>query len=196
MKWILLCFLIGIAVLPVFSQQVELSNFNRQRVDIAKRSMLVLGGWGAANVAFGAALTGNSTGVDHYFHQMNLVWGGINLGIAALGYWGARKENTSGFTSSIKRQHQVEKIFLFNAGLDLAYISTGLYLKEKAKSSMNHADRYQGYGQSFIMQGSALLLFDTVLFFVHHKHGTALYKIDPKLVIAATTNGIGCLVKL
>ena len=158
--------------------------------------MLGLGVWAAANLIYNGAFAGNASGSNKYFYQMNMYWGGINFGLAALGYFGSKNQDGLSCAQSLKKQTAVEKTFLFNAGLDVAYITGGFYLKEKAKNQNDDADRNKGFGKSIILQGSALLLFDAVMYFVHQQHGKKLYGIADKFQIGITGAGIGCVIKL
>lgn len=89
----------------------------------------------------------------------------------------------------------IEKIYLFNAGLDVAYIAGGFYLREKANSNISKYDRYKGYGKSIILQGSGLFLFDGIMYIIHQYHGMKLYKLADNIKIGAASNGLGCIVK-
>ena len=46
---------------------------------------------------------------------------------------------------------------------------TGFYLKEKSKSSSS-AERLKGYGNSLLLQGGFLLVFDIALYFIHQSN--------------------------
>jgi hypothetical protein len=178
------------------SQLIKPDNFNQQRVKITKQSMVVLGSWAAANIIYSGIAAGSAKGSDKYFHQMNLIWGGINLTLAALGNFGTKYNGGVSYVESLKKQIGVEKTFLLNAGLDVAYITGGFYLKERSKNNIDNKDRNRGYGNSIIMQGSALLLFDGIMYFIHQKHGQQLYQLADKVQIGMTMNGIGCVLKL
>ncbi len=168
---------------------------NEERINSTKTAMLVLGGWGVANMATG--LIGNSTagGEAKYFHQMNAVWGAVNLGIAAASYFGNRKLDPGKYNwqGSVQEQHKIEKIFLINGALDLAYMAGGLYLREHGKGKLigTGHDRWKGYGNSFIMQGAFLLLFDGINFTLHHSHGRKLFQRFDELQLSVAPGGIG-----
>jgi hypothetical protein len=180
-----------------FSQsQVDINAYNRQKNKITSNGMKVLAGWSAANVIYSAIATGQSSGSSRYFHQMNVMWGSINLGISALGYLGTKNKDGMSLIESLKKQSGVEKTYLFNAGLDLAYIASGFYLKERSKSTIKNPQKLKGYGESIIMQGAALLLLDGVMFTLHNRHGKKLFKMMDKVQVGATGNGISMLVKL
>ncbi len=85
----------------------------------------------------------------------------------------------------MKKQGAVEKIFLVNAGLDVAYIAGGLYLKEKSVNSAGNASRLKGYGESIMLQGSVLLFFDAIMYGIHNKNGKNLFLLGDKMKISS-----------
>lgn len=167
-----------------------LSNFNQQRYNINKRGFLVLGSWSAASIVAGIVGQAGSHGQAKYFHQMNIIWGSVNVLVALPGYIGARKSRTDiSLSASLKGQAATEKTFIFNAGLDVAYLAAGAWLLEKGNTAANE-DRYKGYGKSVLLQGAALLLFDAIMFTTHHRHGKSLYRALESLQIAPNSLGI------
>ena len=148
------------------SQSLELTDFNKERIKLTKQSMLVLGSWSAANLIFSGASAGSAEGSNKYFHQMNMIWGGINITLATIGYLSAKNKDGLSFANSLRKQSSLEKTFLFNTGLDIAYIAGGFYLKEKAYNDLKNKDRYKGFGNSIVLQGSALFLFDGIMYLV------------------------------
>lgn len=164
----------------IFSQNLTLSNFNQERLDLNKKGMVVLGSWAGANLITNGILLSNSSGSDKYFYQMNVYWNAVNGALAGLGVLGAKKKqgNLSAF-QTLEEQSSTEKIFLINTGLDVAYVMTGVYLLEKSKNSTDNKDMLKGYGQSVILQGGFLLLFDGVMYGVHRSHlkkGKAIFE--------------------
>lgn len=174
-----------------------LYRFEKQRVQYTKNAMLVLGGWSAVNVTVSAFATKTHNREMRYFHQMNVMWNSINLGFAAMGYWGAGKENIKNPTlrSVLKHQNGSEKTFLFNTGLDCAYIATGLYLTERSKSRMDPA-KLKGYGNAIMVQGGFLLLFDGVNYFIHNRHGKKLNAMLDKVELSGGPGMISLVCKL
>ncbi len=178
-----------LAALPGQSQ-VNLQEFNGERFAINKKGFVVLGGWSAASIISGVIGQSASTGEAKYFHQMNIIWGSVNLLVALPGYIGARKSGTGpSLAASIKGQSATEKTFAFNAGLDLAYIAAGAWTIEKGNSRSN-ADKYKGYGKSIVMQGAFLLLFDAVMFSTHNHHGKKLMKLLDAVQLAPNSLGM------
>ncbi|MEC5142086.1 hypothetical protein [Chitinophaga sp. 212800010-3] len=178
-KYSLTLFTVLLLALSLRAQDTAfLRSFNQERLQTTRNAMLVLGGWSVANIAVGLTAMGNTSGEAKYFHQMNAIWNGVNLGIAIAGYFGNRRLDPSGYNmqQSIHEQNKIEKIYLINGALDIAYIMGGLYAREYGKNqSGKEQDRWKGYGTSIIFQGGFLLLYDIVNLSVHHRHGKKLY---------------------
>ena len=179
-----------------FSQQNEFSSFNKKRQKISYNGLKILGAYSAANIIYGSIAAAQTTGTNKYFQQMNVIWNGVTLSIAGIGYFTAKKEAVLSYAQSLKKQHSAEKLFLFNAGLDLVYIAGGAYTKERSKTASNNPARLKGYGQSVMLQGAVLLLFDGVMYAIHNRHGKKLYDMEKPVQMGFTGNGVGLLVSL
>ncbi len=157
----------------------ELLYFNVKRLQTNKTGMLTLGGWALANIGTGLIASRGASGSNKYFHQMNVYWNVVNLALAGSGYYGSAASDPVSFSlfSSIKEQYGIEKLLLLNAGLDVGYIATGLYLTERAKNTQKQTDRLKGFGQSIMLQGGFLLLFDATLYFIHNSHSKLLQQL-------------------
>jgi hypothetical protein len=144
----------------------QLDAFVERRLQIQRTGMAVLGSWAAANIAAGTTLSVFDE-ERRDFHQMNALWNTVNLGLATAGYLGARNPPASPtLAEAIERQHSIEKILLFNAGLDVGYMVGGFYMRELARR--DGADpRLDGWGSSLILQGGFLLAFDVILYLVN-----------------------------
>lgn len=160
--WALAFFLCWQAV-PLLAQSAGLLHFNQTRLDRTRNAMYVLGAWGVGNVVAGAIGMSQSKGSQRAFHQMNLGWGAVNLGLAASGLWTATHTDPSAFDlyQTTLEHHRLQKILLFNAGLDVAYMAGGAWMMERAKTSEKHAERLRGFGRSILLQGAFLFVFDT-----------------------------------
>lgn len=158
-----------------FSQKDVLVKFEKERVAYTKSSMLALGGWSAANIIVSGIATNTHNKEMRYFHQMNVMWGGINLAIAGLAYRGAAREKIDNPTLAdvLKHQNRIEKTYLINAGLDVVYIGAGL-LMNKTSDNQKNPEKFKGYGNSIMMQGGFLLLYDAIIYAIHRKHGKKL----------------------
>ncbi len=139
------------------------------------QGMLVLGGWAAGNILASGSAWFATEGEAKQFHAMNTMWNIVNLGIAAFGFNSAVNYSGTGNPGEvIKLSTDMQNILLLNAGLDAAYIMTGFLLREKGKNSEKYKDILNGYGSSLILQGAFLLVFDTILYFVHKSNFTEI----------------------
>lgn len=157
-----------------YSQDFNTSDFNTSRNLINTNGMWILAGWGAANIIGSGVGAFTTKGEIQAFHQMNVGWGVINTGIAALSLIGSKNANTNlSQTETIKQLETTKRLFLFNAALDLAYMSTGAYMIEKAKSidDSKRSDQLSGFGKSFILQGAGLMIFDAMMYAAHTRNG-------------------------
>jgi hypothetical protein len=122
---------------------------------------------------------------------MYALWGAVNLGIAGMGYMGARKEMNAHYDCAgmLHRYEANKRLFLLNAGLDVLYISSGVYLQEYAKNVRTDADTWRGFGKSVTMQGIFLLVFDGVMFSMHQHQDRKWYRMLNGICV--TGNGVG-----
>ena len=194
-----LCLLIGLILSSnVFSQyQTALDSFNYEREKIGSNSMFVLGGWSVANIIVsGAALT-DTKGEAYYFHEMNVMWNIINLGIAIPGYLGTKKRrnNILNPSETIKKQMGTEKLYLINGILDVSYIFMGYYFYALGDKYPLKAGMLRGYGHSFMMQGTFLLINDLVIAMIHGGHHKK--KLAPILEnLSFSGNGVGLVIPI
>ena len=167
-------FLIGaLLLLPLLADAQEFISFNQERLDINRKGMIVLGSWAAGNIIVSGWQYTQTEGQTRYFHQMNVFWNVVNAGIAGLGYYQSIHGATDlSLIESMNEQNSIEKILLFNAGLDVAYIATGFFLRERAKVKTDKFDQFTGYGNSLLLQGGFLLVFDIVMHQLHLQHKT------------------------
>ncbi|GAB3643611.1 DUF6992 family protein [Spirosoma arcticum] len=151
----------------------ELRDFSEQRIWHQKVLGLALGGYALATIAVGSIAAKQSTGEARYFHRMNVYWNLFNLGIAGAGLLGSRKRNADGETlgEAIKQHQNMKQVLLFNAGLDVAYVVGGAYLRERAGNKPDKADQLRGYGKSVMVQGGFLFAFDVVNYFIFKNRG-------------------------
>lgn len=174
MKLKVLALLACLSPFQINAQNFNPEEFNAKRYQINRNGMAVLGGWGLANLAYSGVAVFNAEGENKAFHQMNIGWGAINMALAGFGYFGTRNAQTDLSTyESIKQLETSKRIFLFNAGLDLAYIAGGAYLNELSKNTSDpeRANQAAGFGKSVMIQGGFLFGFDLVMYFVLQNHG-------------------------
>ncbi|MCI0496562.1 hypothetical protein L0Z72_16290 [candidate division KSB1 bacterium] len=174
-----------------YSQTTDLDQFNHNRNQINKYAMMTLGSWAVGNMAVNGALYRSGEKDRKYFYQMNIAWNAINLAIAGFGLYGALNPDTTlTLFESIKQQGNIEKILLFNAGLDVGYIMTGFYLKERAKNLLQHHDRLKGYGNSLVLQGGFLFLFDLTVYFIQAGNHDLMKKLLDHVTLAPGSIGL------
>lgn len=182
------------AFFPAFmaqSQVNEQDSLAHQRIKLVQNNMYVLGAWASANIIQGTISASNTQGSEKAFHQMNAYWNTVNFAIAGVGLLGIRKQmkRAYGLASNLKEQQKLEKILLLNSGLDLAYIATGLYLKEKGIRLNN--TRNEGFGNSLLLQGAFLLVFDLIQYGQHRKNTKWLENKMDHLQMGVSANGLG-----
>lgn len=158
---------------------------NAQRIATNKAGMLVLGGWALTNIGVGTA--GYLLSEDdewRCFHQMNAGWNIVNLAIATFGYLGEAGKEPSGFNwlETIQEGEFMQKALLLNAGLDVGYMALGGLLWQKGHSE--DSPRFVGYGQSLIVQGAFLMVFDLTLFALNHR-----ISADYMMMLSPNENG-------
>ncbi len=174
-----------------------LPEFNRERLARTRNSMYWLGGWGAANLAVGAIGMRRTSGEQRAFHQMNLAWGAVNLGLAATGWWTAVHADPASFDlyQTVRQHHRLPKIFLFNAGLDLGYMAGGLWLRERAKTAVRRPERLRGYGRSILLQGAFLFVFDLGACLYHQGLESRLRPFLQNTSLGMTGQGVSLTVR-
>jgi len=152
----------------------DLATINADRLRLNQKGMIALGSWAAGNMIYSGIQTGRTTGVNRSFHQMNVWWNAVNLGIAGLGYWGSQKQKGKDFDlkGSLIEQKKIEQTLLFNAGLDIGYMAAGFYLQERSRRETGaRQDQLKGWGQSIVLQGGFLFVYDLTMNALHQRHG-------------------------
>lgn len=170
----------------------NLETYNQQRLNTDKKLMLTLGSWASANmIGSGVAWATLPEGEARYFHQMNVMWNAVNLGLAIPGYIKARKtESGLSFSETLNAQNQTEKVFLFNGALDIAYMTGGLLLREMAQNDPSKTQMFNGFGNSLLLQGGFLFIFDLTAYAIHKNHANR--SLSPFLEkVELSQSGIG-----
>lgn len=159
--------------------------------------MIGLGSWATANfIGSGVGWATAQNEEMKSFHQMNVLWNTVNIALAIPGYLKAKRENaTMPFFETLSAQRKTEKIFLINSGLDIAYISGGFLLRSAAKHNADKQDQFNGFGNSLLLQGGFLFLFDLTAYFIHNKHRKK--SLNPLIKnISLSGNGLGLTFQL
>lgn len=169
----LLVILIAVLPLAAFSQ-ADLHSFYEQSQKINNTGMYVLGSWALVNIATGAYGWSNGFGPNKYFHQMNFFWNVVNISIAGFALINNYHTDylTLGPDELMDRHLKIQRLYLINAGLDILYIGTGAWLSHLSKSKEKNSDLLKGYGNSIMLQGGFLFLFDAVMYFIQHSRSS------------------------
>jgi len=162
-----------------------------ERINITRNYMTALGAWGLVNVVQGSISTTNTVGPEHYFHQMSAYFNAVNVGIAAAGFLGIKKQllKTNTLDSEIKAQQKIQKILLINSALDVGYFGIGLLMRNSGIKNQNA--KIQGYGGSIMLQGAFLLAYDLLQFGAHRKNGKRLGQKFGIWTLGPTPSGMG-----
>lgn len=180
----------------LFAQTTTLPDWNSQRLQHTERSMWVLGTWAAGNIAVGAIGMSRTTGETKAFHQMNLGWGLINAALAGSGIWTATHTDPASldWLQSLEAQQKLQRIFLFNAGLDVGYMMTGAWMLERGKHTEKQPERLRGFGKSILIQGAFLFVFDLGAFFYHRPLDVSIHSTRP--AIGLSSEGVNLTISL
>ena len=163
-------FIILVSV-PVIAQD-SYSSFYSESLKINNAGMVVLGSWAILNLSTGAYGWSRYTGPNQYFHQMNLFWNVVNLSIAGFALYGNIRTNYNMWEQGVflEKQLKTQNLFLINAGLDIAYVGGGFLLRHLSGRYSKNSDRLKGYGNSVILQGAFLFVFDLVMYGLQRSH--------------------------
>jgi hypothetical protein len=161
-------FLIAVVLIAHFQgySQNDYQSFYDQSLATQNTGMYILGGWAIANIATGAYGWSQYSDQKMYFHQMNLFWNTVNLSIAGFALYSNAQVDFSMMSSEeiLGKHLDTERILLINSALDIGYIGTGFLLRHYSGKSEERSDLLKGYGNSLILQGGFLLVFDLVLY--------------------------------
>lgn len=165
----LICFsLFLLLVFPAWSQ-TSYTGFHEKSMEVNQTGMYILGGWAVLNMAGGAIGWANNSASAKYFNQMNLFWNTVNLSIAGFAIYNNFNTPTLSEPGQVLQNHiKTENLYLINAGLDILYLGTGFYLKHLSERKPKRHDLLLGYGNSIVLQGSFLFVFDSVMWITQH----------------------------
>ena len=172
MKIFVLTAVMFLWILPAVFGQSNYNDFYDKSAAINKTGMYVLGGWAIANIATGAIGWSNTGGSTMRFHQMNLFWNTVNLSIAGFALYNYLQTNAAGLSPDeiLQTHRKTENLYLINAGLDVLYVGTGFYLKHLSTKKPRKEDLLLGYGNSIILQGAFLFVFDAVMWVIQRNY--------------------------
>lgn len=154
-----------------------------RRMRVNRVGMSVLGGWAIANIGVGTAVAlAAADPVVAAMGEMSAGWNVVNLALAVGGLAGSGALGRAGtppaetVEGEIAAQHRIEKILLFNGGLDVGYMAAGLWMMTAARVPDLQLpvavtpDRLRGWGAALIVQGGALFIFDLAMAAIHSRN--------------------------
>lgn len=158
-------------VVDLEAQEVEkIRLLSEKKQQINRKGMVVLTSWASVNVLSGVGYFVSGDYKEQCFYGMNGAWGIVNLSIALPALLMESKQPDS-MKKLIDNQQKTEKIFLINSALDVVYVAGGITLYHWSNLQKNEQQKlmFSGFGNSIIMQGAALLIFDTSMFLANRK---------------------------
>ena len=185
---ILLIFLFIFYAALLSAQDIQTLDHNRAKIQ--KQGMIVLGTWATINLISSPLFSMRETAVKKHFHQMNGYWNAVNLLIATGGYVMTQEFLHPELSEVLLEQSKMEKILLFNAALDIGYMVGGAYLIERAKNDLKRAEQLKGFGQSIILQGGFLFLFDIIMYRQMHRNHIEILNLTDNTVLSFSGSGI------
>lgn len=179
-------------VVDLEAQEVEkIRLLSEKKQQINRKGMVVLTSWASVNVLSGVGYFVSGDYKEQCFYGMNGAWGIVNLSIALPALLMESKQPDS-MKKLIDNQQKTEKIFLINSALDVVYVAGGITLYHWSNLQKNEQQKlmFSGFGNSIIMQGAALLIFDTSMFLANRKFRKKEFNDSRNLQISFAPNQI------
>jgi hypothetical protein len=193
----------GLSVSSAWADTTEvttiLRNTHEKQVQLTRNGMISLNTWAGVNLIGSGIGWGLTNGQQKYFHQMNVMWNVVNVGIAIPGLLGTKKmaRESVTFSKVAQRQNKLENVYLFNAGLDVGYMATGWALFNFGNTKTGEMRlRFRGYGQSLVLQGGYLFVYDLIMFALLKRTGKALKPLWNNVQVAPYGLGMSVRVRL
>ena len=122
--------------------------------------MYTLAGWAATSIATGTVMWAGADGHEatRWAGIQNVAWGAVDGALAALALYNLSKDAGEEKTEMGWRadRARTQRVFTWNAGLDLLYVAVG-----GALAAFGKDDGLRGAGAAILVQGGFLLAFDT-----------------------------------
>ena len=177
---VVLCITFSYVDAQEISFKDTVAGYNTNRINTNRAGMEVLGAWGITSMASGGI--GYFTAKQdewRFFHEMNIVFGAVNTGIAAIGLSGLKRELNAkmNYQRSYDRYRSNKRVYLINASIDLVYIAAGIGLVAYSGNTKTDKAVYLGFGRSATLQGVFLLLFDNVMYTTLQRNNSNWFRI-------------------
>ncbi|MBM7118137.1 DUF6992 family protein [Archangium primigenium] len=185
---LLLCLSVSAQAAEFTSPESFLAHHNQQTARLNQTAMSILLGWAVLNIGSGTVGHFTTEGETRAFWQANAAWNTVNLAIAGFSLYGQASSSPGSWdlARSLTEGQKMEKLLLFNAGLDVGYLAFGGFLLERGHRT--DSGRLRGWGKSLLVQGGFLLLFDAALWFLNARLNSQLTaRLTP------APNGVGLM---
>ena len=147
MLTLLYCFFLSLG----FANSTSIPNSTSPEVSL-NRGMWILNGWALSNMATGIPVAiASKDPQQSAFFQMNAGWNVVNIGLASASL--IRKKPVD--------SQKTKRVFFVNAGLDVGYVIAGLILSQNGRRTDD--PQQIGYGNSIVLQGTFLFVFDAFM---------------------------------
>ena len=178
-------------VFAVFTVHGQVREYQDEFNAINKNLMLGLGSYAVSNfIVSGVGYTAAQTEENRRFHEMNIMWNTVNLGLAVPGFFKAVTPGETWSEQGLRdKQKRIERLFLVNSALDIGYVAGGVWMRKTAENRPGESDLFRGFGSSLILQGSFLLAFDLFAYTKHHRHGNESF-LRKNLSLRPSLNGV------
>lgn len=115
-----------------------------------RQGMWFLNGWALGNATSFGGMMHQDERLSS-FHQMNVGWNVINAGLASYTL----------YDDAPVVPKKMARIFWINSALDIVYVASGAWLRAEGVKQEN--PQWVGWGESIMLQGGFLLVFDSVM---------------------------------
>lgn len=197
MKQVLLTLFFSCTLSAVFAQTYTLDEINHTRTQYTRNGMLTFTTWTGINLIGSTVGYFTTEGELQHFYEMNIYFNAVNAAIAVPGMISAfrAKRNGLDFEQTVKEVEKTKTIYLVNGVLDISYITAGFVLRamgDQAQRPEADQQRFRGFGNSLIMQGGFLLIYDFIAYGFHTANGKKLDAHWDKLTVSPfSSSGLG-----
>ena len=162
-----------LADIPFEEEVDELKDFDERFRIILRRHLSLLAWWSLLTALVGLPSIFLGKGIWPYFWMMTVSWAAINFGIVLglLGHTAFQQFARGNTFDRFRVQRHIEKMLLFNIGLDTAYVFAGLWLHTLGRlPDIAHPELWTGFGWAVLVQGVFLFCHDNIFHWVHRKN--------------------------
>tara|TARA_Y100000589_G_scaffold193120_1_gene182803 strand:+ start:13431 stop:13967 length:537 start_codon:yes stop_codon:yes gene_type:complete len=164
-----ICFVSILSLFLSFSANGQDSiQFQKKIFKIQQQSTLVFSGWSILNIGISPLCSKNlfnPVTSNEHFHLSNFNWNLFNAGFAGLSHYSVYTNSQKNWSipDLNKRKKRLERVLAVNVALDFIYIASGFLLKHATNpDDLVNYPAFNGGGNSLILQGGFLLIYDSL----------------------------------